>query len=232
MTDTIHAAIADVAEGLDFADARTRMVDSQVRPNKVTDPRILAAMRRIRRERFLPTELGARAYCDQDVPLGKGRVLTEPMVIARLIQLAAPVAGDRTLVVAAGSGYAAAVLADCGARVFALEEDAALLGLARSALAIEAPSVTLVAGRLAAGWSEYAPYDLILIDGAVRDIPPAIAAQLRLGTGRLVTVRQLAGRVGQAVLAEAGASGLHVQPAFDCATPLLPAFLPASGFVF
>ncbi len=229
MTDTIDAA---TLEAFDFADARTRMVDSQVRPNKVIDPRILVAMRRIRRERFLPAALAARAYCDEDVPLGNGRVLTEPMVIARLIQLAAPVAGENVLVVAAGSGYGAAVLADCGVRVTALEEDPALLALARSSLAAEAPGVTLVSGKLVAGWPEQAPYDLILIDGAVRDIPPAIAAQLRPGTGRLVTVRRTESHVGQAVLAEASVAGLRAQPAFDCATPLIPALLPAPVFVF
>ncbi len=72
---------------LDFAEARNRMVDSQIRPNKVTDPRIVAAMRRIPRERFLPPRLVAMAYVDEDVPLGGGRYLIEPMVIARLVQL-------------------------------------------------------------------------------------------------------------------------------------------------
>ena len=232
MTDTTQAAILDRADAFDFADARTRMVDSQVRPNKVNDPRILAAMRRIQRERFLPAALAARAYCDEDVPLGNGRVLTEPMAIARLIQLAAPVAGKTALVVAAGPGYSAAMLADCGVRVIALEEDPALLGLARAALAGEAPSVTLVAGRLAAGWPDQAPYDLIVIDGAVRDIPPAIAAQLRPGTGRLVTVLRAERHGGRAVLAEAGPAGLRAQAAFDCATPLIPSLVPAPGFVF
>ena len=244
MTDTIAPVLLDApasvdrpavfnpGETLDFADARIRMVDSQVRPNKVTDPRILAAMRRIRRERFLPAALAARAYGDQDVPLGDGRVLSEPMTIARLIQLAGPVVGENALVVAAGTGYGAAVLAGCGVRVIALEEVPALLGLARTALASEAPGVILVSGRLAAGWADGAPYDLILIEGAVREIPPAIAAQLRAGTGRLVTVLRTERYGGQAVLAEADGSGLRAQPAFDCATQLIPALLPAPGFVF
>ena len=121
--------------GMDFDDARIRMVDSQIRPNKVTDSRILTAMRRLPRERFLPPELAVRAYSDEDVPLGNGRVLTEPMVIARLIQLAAPIPGESALVVAAGTGYGAAVLAGCGVRVVALEEVPDLLGIARVALA-------------------------------------------------------------------------------------------------
>jgi protein-L-isoaspartate(D-aspartate) O-methyltransferase len=232
MTALIDAAPSVSAEAAGFADARIRMVDSQVRPNKVTDGRILASMRRLQRERFLPPALAARAYSDEDVPLGDGRVLTEPMAIARLIQLAAPVAGENALVVASGPGYGAAVLADCGVRVTALEEDPKLSALAQAALAGEALGVTLVSGKLSEGWPSQAPYDLILIEGAVRDIPAAIAAQLRPGTGRLVTVIRIASHIGQAVLAEPSTTGLRAQPAFDCAAPLIPSLLPAPGFVF
>ena len=214
------------------ADARNRMVDSQVRPNKVTDPRILAAMRFLPRERFLPPRLDALAYADEDVPLGDGRFLMEPMVFARLLQIAAPRDGERALVVGAGTGYGAAVLSQCGPRVTAVEESQTLLALAGTALAAEAPSVNLVAGKLDAGWPAGAPYDVILIEGAVRDIPPGIAAQLRIDGGRLVTVLLGAGRTSQAVLAEATPAGLRAQPVFDCATPALPSLLPAAEFVF
>ena len=169
-----------------FAEARNSMVDSQIRPNKVTDPRIVAAMRRLPRERFLPPRLPPLAYADEDVPLGEGRVLMEPAVIARLVQLTAIATGERALVVAAGTGYGAALLAACGARVTALEETAPLQAAARSVLAELAPSVSLVAGPLAAGWPPGAPYDVILIEGAVQDIPPAIGEQLHQETGRLV----------------------------------------------
>src|SRR5487761_533200 len=93
----------------DFADARARMVDSQVRPNKVTDPRILHAMRTLPRERFLPPALAPLAYSDDDVPLGGGRVMLAPMVIARLVQLLGLQPGERALVVAAGPGYGTAL---------------------------------------------------------------------------------------------------------------------------
>src|ERR1700721_1328189 len=92
-----------------FADARNHMVDSQIRPNRVTDPRILSAMRRLPRERFLPPAAVALAYADEDVPLGGGRFLMEPMVLARLLQAAALRDNERVLVVGAGTGYAAAV---------------------------------------------------------------------------------------------------------------------------
>ena len=215
-----------------FTEARERMVDSQVRPNKVTDPRIIAAMRWLPRERFLPPSLASLAYADEDVPLGRGRVLLEPMVIARLLQLIAIAEGERVLVVAAGPGYGAALLASCGARVTALEDDTSLLALASSALAEFAPGVSLVSGPLAAGWPPGAPYDVILIEGAVRSVPPVIGEQLRTDTGRLATVCMGSATGGQAVLAEASVAGLRMQPMFDCTAPPIPGLVSSPGFVF
>src|ERR1700722_17977743 len=205
-----------------FAEARIRMVDSQVRPNRVTDPRITGAMRRLQRERFLPAGLAPLAYADEDVPLGNGRVLIQPMAIARLIQLAAPMQGENALVVAAGVGYGAALLAACGVRVTALEEEPALLALARHALTEVAPEISVVSGPLSVGWPSGAPYDIILLEGGVQAIPRALAQQLRNNGGRLVTVICSDGRTSQAVLAEAVGSVLRAQPMFDCPTPRLP----------
>lgn len=215
-----------------FAEARNHMVDSQIRPNKVTDPRIIAAMRQLPRERFLPSHLTPLAYVDEDVPLGHGRVLMEPMVIARLVQLTAVMAGERALVVGAGTGYGTALLAACGARVTALEETASLQAIARTVLAELAPSVSLVTGPLAAGWAPGAPYDVILIEGAVQEIPPAIGDQLHREVGRLVAVCITSGGIGQAVLAESTVAGLRTQPMFDCSTPALPGLVSSPGFVF
>jgi protein-L-isoaspartate(D-aspartate) O-methyltransferase len=223
----------DVATPIDpFADPRNRMVDSQIRPNKVTDPRILAAMRAIPRERFLPPALAPLAYADEDVPLGHGRVLMEPMLTARLIQLIGPVAGERALVVAAGVGYGAAVLAACGVRVVALEEDEGLLTAARASLAAVSPGVNLVTGRLAAGWPMEAPYDIVFIEGAVTAPPAAIVAQLRQHAGRLITVVRGPLGPGHAVRAEVTQAGLQLWTEFDCSTPPIPALLPAPAFTF
>ena len=104
--------------------------------------------------------------------------------------------------------------------------------MARPALAEFAPSVSLVSGPLAAGWPAGAPYDVILIEGAVSSIPPAIGEQLHRETGRLVAVCTGSGTGGQAVLAEATAAGLRPQPMFDCATPPIPSLAVAPGFVF
>lgn len=224
--------MAEQAATDQYADARKNMVDSQVRPNKVTDARVLAAMRSLPRERFVTPAGVALAYADEDVPLGGGRYLMEPMVLARLLQFAAIVPGERALVIAAGSGYGAAVMAACGARVTALEDDSALASMADGLLKELAPGVAVVKGPLAEGWAGGAPYDVILIEGAVRDIPPAAAKQLRADGGRLVAVLTGAGRTNQAVLAEATPAGLRAQPVFDCATPALPSLMPAPVFEF
>jgi hypothetical protein len=106
---------------LPFAVARQFMVDSQLRPNKVSNASLLEAMRQVPRETFLPPPLWSVAYADQDVRLGGGRVLIAPLAFARLAQLLDPVPGERVLVVGSGTGYGAAVLATCGARVTALD---------------------------------------------------------------------------------------------------------------
>ena len=220
------------ASALDYSEARNNMVDSQVRPNKVIDPRIIAAMRDIPREAFVPPQARDLAYIDKDVSLGRGRYLIEPMVVARLVQLLAPDEGEHALVIACGTGYSAALLAACSVRVTALEEDRDLLQAARAMLTHIAPQVMLVAGPLEAGWPNGAPYDLILIDGAVQQIPAALNNQLRADTGRLATVLKPGAGLGQAVLAEPTPVVLRARPAFDCATPLIPSLQRRPGFVF
>ena len=215
----------------DFTSARQWMVDGQVRPNKVYDPRIIAAMRSLPRELFVPDAQVSLAYADAPVPLGGGRALLEPMVIARMVQTAAARSGDRALVVGAGAGYGAALLAACGAQVTALDDDAAVQALAPRALA-GIGGVSIVTGPLAAGWKAGAPYDVILIEGAADEVPEALVAQLRAPGGRLVAVRPGAGPLGTAVLAEHSGGALSFQPVFDCAAPLLAALAREPAFVF
>ncbi len=218
---------------MDFADARRRMVDGQLRPNKVTDPLLLEAMRNLPREVFVPAALKSRAYADEAVALPGGAGMASPMVLARLVQLAAPRPGDRALVVAAGTGYGAAVLAHMGVAVTAVEEDPKLREAARQALSacLPAGAVRLEGGNPAAGFAAAAPYDIILIEGEVPEVPAALAAQLAEG-GRLVAVRASHGPASQAVLGRRIAGSLSVTPAFDCAAPPLAAFAREAGFVF
>ncbi|MFC7474800.1 protein-L-isoaspartate O-methyltransferase [Dankookia sp. GCM10030260] len=218
---------------MDYADARKRMVDGQLRPNRVTDPRVLDAMRDLPREDFLPAAVQARAYADEDVPLPGGRTMVAPMAIARLAQFAAVRPGDRALVVCAGTGYGAAVLGRCGARVTAIEPNAGLVAIAGRALAANLPAgaVRIEPGRPTEGFAGGAPYDVILIEGEIPEIPAAIAEQLAEG-GRLVTVLGDGRHCGVAVLARRIGGAVSVAPAFDCATAALPEFQPAPGFVF
>lgn len=218
-----------------MADATSRkfMVDGQLRPNKVTDARLLAAMGRLPRENFVPAASRARAYADDAVPLPGGRGMMSPMVLARLIQAAAPALGESALVVGAGTGYAAAVLADLGLVVTALEEDAGLLAAAGPALAAALPGArpVLVQGSLAQGHARGAPFDVILLDGAVAELPPALEAQLAEG-GQLVGVLARPGQVSTAMLGRKLSGRLFLSPIMDAAAPPLPGFVPEPGFVF
>ena len=220
---------------LDYASARDHMVDSQLRPNRIVDPRLIRAARRIPRERFLPPSLASMAYTDEDVALPGGRNMMEPLVLANLIQLARIRQGERVLVVGAGAGYGAALIDALGANVTALEQDKSLLEQAQTVLPELAPRVSLVEGSLVEG--RPGPWDVILIEGAIPAIPPRIGAQLNAQGGRLVTVLAAPPGLSHGVLAEPINPGapnpvLRAQPHFDCATPLLPAFRPKPAFKF
>ena len=223
-----------------YARARNFMVDGQVRPNRVYASLLLAAMRLVPRHRFVPAHMLSRAYTDEGVPLTAergvaGRVLTEPMVIAQLIELAGVRPGERALLVGANTGYAAVLLDACRANVTALEQDPDLLAVARPLLAELAPRVTLVEGPLADGWPALAPYDLIIIDGSVEAIPPAIAGQLRPAApqfgGRLITVIH-GDAVGRAVIAELADGRIGIAQHFDCNVGLLGPLAPPPSFAF
>lgn len=170
---------------LDFSAMRAAMVSNQLRTNNVSDPRIVAAMQAIARERFVPAQRAALAYVDVPIPIGNGRALNAPLATARLITESGVRAGEKVLLVGAATGYAAALLAELGARVTALEADDALMATAKAALG-KTDGITLVSGPLAAGWRKGAPYDVIIIDGAVEAVPDALAVQLAAG-GRILT---------------------------------------------
>jgi protein-L-isoaspartate(D-aspartate) O-methyltransferase len=212
--------------------ARTCMVESQLRPNKVTDARVLEAFAGIRRELFAPEHLRAVAYIDEDLPLGKGRYLMEPMVAARLLQAAAVERTDTALVIGAGAGYETALVAALARSVVALEEDPDLARRGRAALADHSiASVSFVEGPLPQGHRARAPYDVIFFFGAVVEMPAEIGAQLAEG-GRLVAVIKPGAGMGRATLTTRIGGVLAHRVLFDAATPLLPGFLPKPAFVF
>jgi protein-L-isoaspartate(D-aspartate) O-methyltransferase len=215
---TVHSPIPD------FAAAREFMVESQLRPQGVTDPAVLDAMRRTRREDFLPSYTRPLAYVDRSVAIGEGRFMAAPAVLGQLLTQMMPVRGQRALVVGCGTGYSATILSTIGLEVTAVESDANLVAVARE-LGIDA-----IEGSLAAGHAAGAPYDQILIDGSVEYIPDAIVGQLadggRLGAAiadrgitRLVIGRKAGGAFGTISIGDSG-------------VPALPGFSRPKSFTF
>ena len=204
-----------------FEAMRRAMVASQLRTTGVNDPRVIAAMGDVPRERFVPDERRASAYADLVVPLGGGRALNPPMTLGRLLTEARLRGDERALVIGAATGYSAAVLARLVASVVALEEDDRLAGAARAALA--GPGVEVVEAPLAKGHAAAAPYDFILIDGAVERVPEEIVAQvvdggqialalLDQGVTRLCVGRVVSGAFGATAYSDAAAA---VLPGFE-----------------
>jgi protein-L-isoaspartate(D-aspartate) O-methyltransferase len=208
----------------DFAAARQAMVESQLRPQGVSDPAVLAAMGLVQRELFLPSHTRPLAYVDRSVAMGEGRFLMAPAALGQLLTQVLPTRGERALIVGAGTGYSAAVLVRMGLEVTALESQAALAQAARE------QGIAVVEGPLAAGYAEHGPYDLILIDGSVEYISDAIIDQLaeggRLGAAiadrgitRLVVGRKAGGAFGTLSVGDAG-------------VPALPGFSRPKEFTF
>ncbi len=208
----------------DFAAARRAMIESQLRPVGVTDAAVLEAMDSVPREQFVPDASRPLAYSDRAVPLGGGRYLPAPAVLAQLLTQMAPSPGERALVIGAGAGYSAAVLGHIGCEVIAVESAPELAERAKGL------GIRIVEGPIEAGHPAGAPYDLILIDGAVEQLPEPIIEQLadggRLGTAlvdrgvtRLIVGQKVAGAFGYLSIADAGVA-------------LLPGFTRARPFKF
>jgi protein-L-isoaspartate(D-aspartate) O-methyltransferase len=201
----------------DFSLARRVMVDNQLRPEGVTDRGVLAAMGSVAREAFVPEGARALAYFDRPLGISEGRTMMPPAALGRLLSELAPKPGERALVVGSGTGYSAAVLNEIGLDVVALESDEKLARAAQEA------GADTVVGDLAQGSIKGAPYDLILLDGAVEEIPDALIKQLRdggslagaivdRGITRLVIGRVSGGALGLRSLADADVDSL---PGFE-----------------
>jgi protein-L-isoaspartate(D-aspartate) O-methyltransferase len=208
----------------DFATARQAMVDSQLRPQGVTDPAVLQAMGSIEREKFLPPETRPLAYVDRAVSIGDGRFLSAPAVLGQLLTQMMPRPGQRALVIGAGTGYSAQVLAAMGLNVTALESSATLAAKARE-LGIE-----VVQGPLEKGYVTAAPYDQVLIDGAVEYIPEAVIDQMAEG-GRLGTALVDRGITRLIVGRKAGIAFGYLSLS-DAGVPALPGFTRPRAFTF
>lgn len=216
---------------IDYAQARTVMVDNQLRPAGITDRRLLAAMGAVPREIFVPEARRALAYIDQPLRLSASRKLAAPAPFAKLVQLADIRGDEHVLDLGCGTGYSAAVLARLAQSVVAVESDSSLAAEARANIAsIGAANVAVVEGALETAGKSKGPYDVIILEGAVETVPEALFGQLK-PEGVLVASVAEAGRLAVAHLYARSGKGIAARRTFDAR---LPPLAPSSEdrFVF
>ncbi|MFC0341139.1 protein-L-isoaspartate O-methyltransferase family protein [Paracoccus niistensis] len=208
---------------IDYQERRTMMVDTQVRPNDVTKYNVIAAMLEIPREEFVPDSRRDVAYVGENIEIARGRVVLEPRTIAKMIDALDLQPTELVLNLAAGYGYTAAVLGRLAQAVVAVEEDAEMAAEATRRLAgIGADNVAVVQGPLAAGHKAEAPYDAILIEGAIEELPESLAGQLAEG-GRIIALflDATVGVVRSGVKLDGVITWRY---AFNAGAPVLPGF--------
>lgn len=215
----------------DYATARENMVENQLRPSDIHDPLVIEAFRKVPREIFLPTRLRSVAYQDEDIDLGNGRHLIEPLVLARLMQSSRPSAEDVALVVGCDTGYAAAMLSSLVATVFLLVPDHEAVAPIESRFdEFGFDNIVVQVGRAADGLAKQAPFNLILLAGSVVEPPAALLDQLDDG-GRLGVVVEL-GRAGKVTVFEKVGDVLGRRQPYDARTPPIPELVPRAVFSF
>jgi protein-L-isoaspartate(D-aspartate) O-methyltransferase len=210
------------------ADMRSAMIDSQLRTNDVIDPAVIAAMGSVAREAHVPAALASVAYMDRAIALGHGRVLNAPLVTGRMLVAAGIRPGMRVLLIGSAAGYTAALLATLGAEVHAVEEQAELMAMAKAATG--AANIHWVTGPLAAGAPDAAPFDRIVIDGAIETLPQALVDQLADG-GRLIAA-QREGAVTRLVQGVKAGGAVPLRSFADMDAAPLPGFAAPAGFRF
>jgi protein-L-isoaspartate(D-aspartate) O-methyltransferase len=215
-----------------FEQMRHAMVVSQLRTTGVSDARVVAAMRSVPREAFVPADKASLAYRDTALPIGNGRALNPPMVVGRLLTEAQIAPGDKVLLIGAATGYTAAVLVALGADVIAVESDPALLVQAQSASTAGAitTGITWVDAPLQDGCPAGAPYALVFVDGAIEQIPQAIIDQMADGA-RLVGAISENG-VTRLVSGVKAGTGFGVRAFADADAVRLPGFAKPAIFSF
>lgn len=222
------------ADMTDFSQSRRKMVDNQLRTNDVTDYRILDALEAVPREKFVPASKRAVAYIDDDLPVGSSgtnRFLMKPHIFGKLVQLAQIGSDDVVLIVGAGTGYSSAVVAKLAASVVALEENEDLSKVATDLLVeLGTENAVVVDGPLAKGYASEGPYDIVLVDGAVEDLPEALLEQLK-SDGRLVAIEGQGGS-GVAKLYQKSGDVVSGRFGFNASAALLPGFAREAEFSF
>jgi protein-L-isoaspartate(D-aspartate) O-methyltransferase len=214
----------------DFAQRRTMMVDTQVRPNEVTSYPVIEAMLAVPRERFVPDARRDVAYAGNNIDLIRNRVLLEPRTLGKMMDVLNLQGSDLVLDVACGYGYAAAVMARIAEAVVAVETDETMAAEAETRLAgLDVFNVAVVKGALPEGCAGQAPYDAMLIEGAIEEFPDALTRQLREG-GRVVALFS-EGNLGTVRLGRKLDGRVNWRFSFNAGAPLLPGFARQQGFV-
>ncbi|HIC67881.1 MAG: protein-L-isoaspartate O-methyltransferase family protein [Paracoccus sp. (in: a-proteobacteria)] len=207
----------------DFAARRTMMVDTQVRPNDVTKFPVIEAMLAVPREEFVPAGRRAVAYSGENLDIGRGRVLLEPRTLAKMVDALDIQPDDLILDLGCGYGYSAAVMARMAEAVVAIEDDADMAAEAERRLAeADVFNVAVLEGPLSEGAARQGPYDAILIEGAVQQVPAAIEDQLKEG-GRIAALFD-EGRLGVVRIGHRLNDRVNWRYAFNAHAPLLPGF--------
>lgn len=218
----------------DFIQTRTNMVDGQIHPSGVIDPRILETFEKVPRELFVPERLQGVAYADEDLDIGQGRYLLEPMTHAKMIQAVQPVETDVVLDVGVGAGYSSAILSPMVMTIIALEHNKRQMDKAVKLWdRLDVCNVALIEGKLIDGVADQAPYSLIIINGAVEAVPDALLNQVDVG-GRLIAIIRKTGQtVGQVTLFIRSEKGdVSSKVLFDASAPFLKGFEPKTHFKF
>ncbi|KNG92728.1 protein-L-isoaspartate O-methyltransferase family protein [Pseudaestuariivita atlantica] len=214
----------------DFAARRTMMVDTQIRPSDVTKFPIIDAMLTVPREAFVPGDYVATAYVGEAVPLDGSRVVLEPRTFAKMLDLANVELDDLVLDIGSGLGYSAAVLARMAEAVVAVEDDEERVEEAQALLSQNgADNVIVHHGPLAEGAAEHGPYDVIMLQGGIAQLPDALAAQVKDG-GRIIALF-MDGALGTVKIGYKIDGSINWRNAFNATAPLLPGFERERGFV-
>ncbi len=217
-----------------FEIARQAMIDSQIHPMGVVSDKLLAAFMDVPREMFVLPEMQHICYCDEDIQIASGRYMIEPSVLARMIQALKPKSDHVALTIGSGMGYAAAILSQLVSTVVALEEDLVLIKQAQSSWDnLSYCNIVAVTGPQIEGAPVNAPYDVIIMNGSVAQIPLEIKRQLNIG-GYLVAPVKMAGHtMAKVTLVERVKEDVFSETVlFDAGTPYLKGFEPVSEFVF
>ena len=216
-----------------FEALRKAMVDSQIRPNKVIDDRVIAAFMNVPRERFVSKNMQNLAYIDEDIHLSGGRFILEAMVMARIIQTLALDASQSVMLIGAGTGYTAALLSSLVESVIAIETRAQMVEKAQQAVAgLDIGNVAVIKARLQDGYASEAPYDAIIIEGAVEQIPQSLLDQLSDG-GRLAAIWRPEGtQAGEACIWHKTGEAVSRTPLFTAQVHVLDEFRAKPKFSF